>query len=82
MLSSLGELPDEAEQQKILQEVRSDSARIEVLKESFATLDKDKSGVPNVNNISESMNALGVHKNSEVLTLLALLVPKRANTDA
>jgi hypothetical protein len=40
MLSSLGELPDEAEQQKILQEVRSDSARIEVLMESFATLDK------------------------------------------
>ena len=52
-----------------------------MLIESFTTLDKDKSGVLNVNNISESMNALGVHKNSEVLTLLALLVPQRTNTD-
>jgi hypothetical protein len=42
---------------------------------TYAT--QDKSGVLDVNNISESMKSLGVHKNfDEVRNLLALLVQK------
>jgi len=58
----LSELPDEATQEKILQKVRADPARMEVLEASFATLDRDKSGVLDVQNIADSMKALGVAK--------------------
>lgn len=58
----LAELPDEASQEKILRQVQADSARMEILEDSFRTLDKDRSGVLCVKNIEDSMMSLGVNK--------------------
>ena len=66
----LSELPDADTQTKILQEVRSDPARMEVLEEAFATLDRDHTGTLDVQNISDSMKSLGVDKKNEEIVAM------------
>eukprot|EP00286_Rhodomonas_abbreviata_P015258 CAMPEP_0181322842 /NCGR_PEP_ID=MMETSP1101-20121128/19450_1 /TAXON_ID=46948 /ORGANISM="Rhodomonas abbreviata, Strain Caron Lab Isolate" /LENGTH=508 /DNA_ID=CAMNT_0023430795 /DNA_START=99 /DNA_END=1623 /DNA_ORIENTATION=- len=60
--SLLEELPDHAEQEAILAKVRSDEARMQVLRESFDMLDRDKTGVINLQNIQDSLQALNFLK--------------------
>ena len=43
---------------------------MKVLEASFQTLDRDRSGVLDVNNISDSMKALGVDKKSEEIVAM------------
>ena len=65
------ELPNAAEQADILRSVHADAARVEVLQASFSMLDRDSSGVVSIQNIAESMKALGVEKkSSEVSAML------------
>jgi len=58
-------------QEEILARVQADPARMEVLRASFDTLDRDNTGVVCVKNIDESMKALGVGKtDSEVAAMV------------
>lgn len=67
----LTELPDKKTQEEILARVQADPARMEVLRASFDTLDRDNTGVVCVKNIDESMKALGVGKtDSEVAAMV------------
>ncbi len=65
--SACAEPPDEATQAEILKQVHSDPARLEVLESSFQTLDRNKTGAVDVEDLEVSLKALGVSKTHEEL---------------
>mmetsp|Transcript_17655 Transcript_17655/g.35507 ORF Transcript_17655/g.35507 Transcript_17655/m.35507 type:complete len:517 (+) Transcript_17655:81-1631(+) len=58
----LTEMPSAAQQEDILSKVRSDEARLQVLREAFDMLDRDHSGVIDLQNIADSLKALNFIK--------------------
>jgi calcium-dependent protein kinase len=66
--SVLRELPDEKKQKEILETVQSDPARMEILREAFSMLDRDRSGQIHLQNIEAAMTALGATKSREELS--------------
>ncbi|EKX42291.1 CHK2 DNA damage checkpoint kinase [Guillardia theta CCMP2712] len=65
MSRPLASFPDEGERKSILESVKSDPIRLEVLKESFDMLDRDHTGFIDLTNLTESLRALGIDRSEK-----------------
>jgi len=64
---ALSEIPSPAQQKQILAKVRSDVKWMQVLRESFDMLDRDRDGTINLQNIADALRALNFTKSPEEL---------------